>query len=422
VAAYDVVTPELGSISIRLPNVGSPNGPAGPSGLQFTTFLSYEYDGDFLTPSDQWSFTVSGDSLSDQDRASLIPGARVEVSIDGNPQSVGYLDDIRTIAGRGGTIITLEGRDWMSPAVDAQADQSYRLNSGATLLQLLNDQFAPFGMTVVSDDNIANVNAMTGAKRGHKTSKKGKTSKTALLHETKPYPQEGVFAFCSRVSQRFGLWLWPTTTYGTIVAGQPDFLQDPSYTILHSTDAATSLHNNVEDSDVVISRKDQPTILFASGFGAGGDFAKSRLRGGIINPLISNGEELYAPIVAKYSDVKFATVDFTFPPVGNFIPIPDPNARPLYLYDPESHTQDQLDAYLRRELSLRMRKALTASYTIMGHTLGGQPIAVDTIASVQDDRSALNMNLWILGRKFVKTARGGTLTHIKAILPGSLYF
>jgi prophage tail gpP-like protein len=421
-SAYDQSTPEQGSLKIRLPNVGSTNGPAGPAGLEFSNFLTYEFDDDFLSPADSWNFTVSGDSLTAQDRAALVVGARVEVFIDDQPQSVGYLDDVKTKAGRGGTILTLEGRDWMSPAVDAHVDPQYRLNQGATLLQLLNEVFAPFGMTVVSDDNNANRNAITGALRGHKTSKKGRTSRTALLHETKPYPQEGAFQFASRVSQRFGLWIWPSATYGTIVCGQPDFAQDASYALLHSTDDTKAAGNNIEESDVVQSRKGQPGIIYASGFGAGGNFAKSRLRGGIINPLIADGGQLFAPVVAAYPDVKFATVAFVFPPIDNFIPIPDPNARPLYLYDPESHTQDQLDAFLRRELSLCLRHALTANFTIMGHKLSGQPVCVDTIVNVKDDRSFLDLDLWVLGRKFTKSAGGGTHTLINAILPGALSF
>lgn len=418
-------TPELGSLSISVQNVLA----AFNDTPSFTakSFLSYEYDEDFLTPADQWSFTFSGDSLSDTDRAALVPGATVEVSINDNPQSVGYLDDVKIRAGRSGTIVTLEGRDWMSPAVDAHVDQKYRLNEGATLLQLLNEVFGPFNMKVVADDNVANVNAITGAKRGHKTSKKGKTSKTALLHETKPYPSECAFTFASRVSQRFGLWLWPSSTLGTIICGQPDFTQDSSYSLLHSTDAGQSALNNVDDSDVTLSRKDQPTILFAAGFGAGGNFAKSRLRGGIINPLIYNpgltgGQPLYAPVVEAYPDVKFAASGYTFAAVKNFIPIPDPTNRPLYLYDAESKTQDQLDAYLRRQLALCLKKALTANFTIRGHQLNGQPVAVDTIVTVQDDRSGLDMNLWVLGRKFTKSAGGGTSTKIACILPGALTF
>lgn len=422
-ALYDTATPEQGSVAISLPNAGAANGPGGGAGGRFTNFLSYEYDEDFLTPADQWSFTLSEDALSSADLAMLIPGAVVEVSIDGQPQSVGYLDDVKVrVARGGGTVVTLEGRDWMSPAVDCHVDPQYRISEGAKLIQLLNEVFGSFGMKVVSDDNITNNDAITGAVRGHKTSKKGKTSRDALLHETKPYPQEGAFAFASRVSQRFGIWLWPTTTRGTIVAGRPNFTQPPRYALIHSTDPAFAPHNNVEDSEVVKSRKDQPGIIFASGFGAGGNFAKSRLRGGIINPLIADGATLFSPIFGDYPDVKFATVDFVFPPVGNFIPIPDPNARPLYLYDPESHTQDELDAFLRRELALRLRKALTARYTIMGHKLNGQPIAVDTVVSVKDDRSGLDMNLWVLGRKFTKSAHEGTRTHIQTILCGALTF
>ncbi len=243
-----------------------------------------------------------------------------------------------------------------------------------TLEDLLKAVFEPFGMKVLAVDNLANRNAIRGRVYGPKTSKKGKTLKSYTLHQIKPYPQEGAFAFASRVSQRFGLWLWPYVDFQTIMVGKPDFDQDPSYTLVHRVKDGGD--NNVEESDFVRSRKEQPTVIYASGFGAGGEFAKSKLRAGIINPLITGtlaGDSLQK-ILKAYPEVQFVKID-SIPALrsgAEVFTLADPNARPLYLYDAESHTQEQLNAFLLRELSLRMRKSLTASYTIMGHTLNGQ--------------------------------------------------
>ena len=218
---------------------------------------------------------------------------------------------------------------------------------------------------------------------------------------------------------------WPAADGQTLVVSKPDFDQDPRYGLVHRTDAGGTGQNNVLDGDVVVSRRDQPTIIFASGNGGGGEFAKQTLKGGIINPLITNGADLYAPILQAYPTVNFTTLaqGISIPPVNNWIPFVDPNARPLYLKDPESHTQEQLGNYLRRELALRMQKALTAHYTIEGHKLNGQPVCVDTIISVEDDVSGLHMPLWISERHFTKAAGDtGTKTRITGILPGTLQF
>lgn len=413
---------EAGSIVIRLPNVGAFNS-QGAAGLQFDHFIEYDYAQDFLSPSDQGSFTVDGDELSDQDRASIIPGAKVEVSIDGNVQTIGFIDDVRPHGSReSGSLITITFRDWLAPMVDAQVNPQTRFTSAMTLADLVLAVFQPLGVTKFAIDNLANRNAITGRKYGPKSSKKGRPLKSYVLHQIKPYPNEGAFAFASRVAQRFGLWIWPAVDGETLVVGQPDYTQDPSYAIHHKVDASRTA-NNVLDYDVTKSRKDQPSVILGWAGSAGGEFAKAKIRAGIINPLITNGIDLVQPITSRYPDIAFTTPDFVFPPAGNFIPIPDSAPRPLYLPDPESHTPEQLQAFLRRELSLRMRKALTSRYTFEGHKLGGVPLCVDTIATVEDDRADWHGPLWCIGRRFHKAAGStGTKTDTEWIMPGTLQF
>lgn len=412
--------PEDGSLELRV-------GAQGGSGVVLTHFLEYEYTEDFLSPSDSSSFTIDEDELSDKEKAALVPGAAVDLANAGNVQSSSLIDEITITGSRsGGTLIHVALRDWLSPAVDGHVDPKTRFTQTMTLLDVINTVLAPYDVTAISVDNTANRNAITGRTYGQPKGKKS-LKQYPLGNPAKPQPNEGAFSFCSRIAQRFGLWIWPTAVPGVVMVGAPDFNQTPRYSLIHKTGSGSL--NNVFESHVVKSRKEQPTIIFASGFGGGGEFPKSKIRGGIINPLIVSGEDLVAPIVQRYPGVRFTTlgdgkngVIFKYPPVNNFIPLPDPNARPVFLYDPESHTQDQLDAYLRRELSLRMRKALTATYTIEGQTLNGQTACVDSMVDVQDDRSDLHMTLWVLGRRFSKSAHAGTRTTLELILPGSLLF
>jgi prophage tail gpP-like protein len=391
--------------------------------IEIDHFLSYEYFEIYTTPCDGWSFTLSGDELSADQRAALVPGAKVEVTIDDNPQTTGYIDKIKVASHRsGGTIVTIEGRHWLAPAIDAHVDPQTRFVPSMSLLDVLNAIFTPFGMAVVSTDNVANRNAIKGATFGAPTTKKGRTPKSFILHQEKPYPNEGAFQFASRISQRFGLWIRPAAEFGTLIVGEPDYDQQPSYTIHHKTDENSS-YNNVLESDVAWDREQQPSIIFGSGVGSGGDFAKSTLRAYIVNPLVASSPTAMQALIAKYTGIVQVPLDAVTLPsgVGN-VPIPDPTSRPLYLYDSESHTQEQLEAYLRRELSLRMRKALTAKYTIEGHRIAGVNLAVDSLVSVDDDRAPLQTDMWILSRRFSKTMGSGTTTVIETILPGTMVF
>lgn len=417
------VLPSIAAFAAALQQVSvAQQNNTGP--IEFSKFISYEYDESFLTPSDASTFVLADDELTTQQRAALACGTRVEVSIDDRVQSISYITKLRTRSSRGtGTLVTVECMDWLNRAVKGHVDPNTRFKPSMTLEDLLTAVFEPFGMQVLATDNAANRNAITGAVYGTPTSKKGKPLKSFILHQIKPNPQEGAFAFAARVSQRFGLWLWPAVDGSTVIVGKPDFDQDSRYQLHHTLDS-TAKQNNVTDSDVEVSDEEQPNILFASGFGGGGEFAKSRLHAGIINPLVQPPANSLAEITNAYPNVPFV-----LPPVPAIasglatFPILNPNAVPLYLYDPESHTQDQLNAFVQRELSLRMRKSLVAHYTFEGHTLGGQPVAVDTLVDVHDDRARLNLPLWVLSRKFHKAGHGaGTYTTVELIRPGSLTF
>lgn len=415
-AGYNAQPPEVGSVKIRLPF-------AVPGGVEFDKFLSYEYAEDFLTPSDASSFTLSLDSLTDRDRSALVCGSRVEVSIDGQPQSVSYISKVRTRTDpHGGAIATIECYDWLNRAVKGHVDPNVRFRPSMTLFDLLTTVFEPFGMTVLATDNVANRNAITGRIYGGKVTKKGKPLKSYVLHQIKPYPQEGAFAFACRVSQRFGLWIWPAVDGETVIVGKPDFDQPSRYTLRHKLDASAA-QNNVLESEVEFADEEQPSLILGMGFGGGGEFSKTKLKSGIINPIIVTPEEDLAALEQAYPSVHWIT-----PPPAAIIsgiatfPIPNPNAVPLYLYDPESHTQEELDKFVLRELSLRMRKSLVCRYTIEGHKLNGQPIAVDTIVDVDDDRSRLHTQMWVLGRRFSKSRTGGTTTVMELIRPGTLVF
>src|SRR5579859_4660670 len=272
----------------------------GP-GIDYDHFLGYEYGEDFLTPSDTWSFSLDQDELSDTDVGALVPGARVEVSIDGNPQSVGFIRKVRSKGTKdSGSVLMVEGRDWLSPVVDGHIDPSVHFNEGMNLGQLMQTVFSPFNVTVqfVTDDT-ADLNAKTGRVYGTPTSKRGVPLKQFVLHQLKPYPQEGAFQFAARVAQRFGVWIWPLADGKTVMVGKPNFDAPARYAIHHKVDE-TRDQNNVIDWDVQASDEEQPSIIFGSAVGGGGEFAHGTLRAVIVNPLVQVPPQTIAALLAPY--------------------------------------------------------------------------------------------------------------------------
>lgn len=412
-ARFDQSPWDLAAFTVRFPNVFV----RGGANMQFTRFISIDYKQDFLTPSDAWSFSINQDELSDIDKIAIVPRTRVELYVDAQRQTVGYIDDIKIASSRtSGTVMTISGRDWLSPAVDCHVDPKSRFKSTMTYLDVVQEVFGPFGVHVFADDNDANRNAITGSKYGVRTKKNGSALKSVINHELKPYPNEGAFAFASRVTQRAGLWIWPAADGQTVVVGIPQFDQDARYQLRHRLDDGTK--NNVMDSSVAQSSKDQPTAIIATGFGGGGEYAKSPLKGGIINPVIEAVD--VSNIVDAYPEIQFLPIPTATSKA--ITPIAEPGARPLFKYDPESHTQDELNNFLYRELSMCMRKSLQARYTIEGYRLNQQAIAIDTIIDVDDDRSNVHSPMWVLGRTLTKDVSGGTRTTLDLIRPGSLIF
>jgi hypothetical protein len=423
VAITDTTNPVVGELTVQVKSNGQIGRAFQGSDTQgvFTRMIEYEYSENWLEPSDHFSFTLAQKELSQKDAAILQPGATIIPTIDGHPQSVMILDEPTVTHSReDGTVIHCACRDWHSVFVDAQVDPRARFVPSMSLLDLITTAYTNINPNLLFvADSIANRNVITGRIYGQKTTKKGKVSARLKLGEENPYPNEGLFAFVSRVAQRFGLWIRPAADGKTIIIAEPDFGSPIRYGLQHAL-GADSVNNNTERGTFVISRKDQPSIIYASGFSGGTpNFATARLRAGVINPVV--GVDNY-PILNAYPDVPLVAIPAltsAFPPLVEEIP------RAAFLYDAESHTQDQLEAYLRRELSLRMRKALSARYEIMGHKLNGQPVAIDTMVMVRDDVApggGWNGPLWVLGRSFKKDAKTGARTNLELLLPGSIVF
>jgi prophage tail gpP-like protein len=423
---YDIDDPSLDTFTVQVTPAAPPDPGATPAQpTSYSSFLSYEFADDFLTPVDGWRFSLDGAELQTADWAALVPGSYVRMQISGQTFAQGLVDDVHVHGGRsGGTIVDVEGRNWLSPAVDAHVDPGLRFPTQVGLDKLLLTTLGPFGVKYLAEDNYANRNAVTGSAAGSANADQPPLSayvSTSIM----PYPHEGAWAFCSRVAQRFGVWIWPAADGQTLVCSVPDYGQDPRYQLVQSRDPAVSPTNNVEDFSVRASRRDQPSLILATGFGGGGAQPKATYKWGVLNPCIITNESYFAAVLAAYKSVQWA---YAFPLLKSLLdgaqsPYVDPGARPLYLVDKESHTGASLFAFLLRELSLRTRKALTATYTVMGHRLGGQAICVDTIIDVQDDYGRLHAPMWVAGVRYhMAPGQTGGRTTIELLRPGTLVF
>ncbi len=356
---------------------------------ELDTWESYSFNSHFLTPTDAFSFSVGDEVVRQSILTGLYVGQRVTLSINGFRQADGYIDNIKIHTGRDGTKLHIEGRDRLSPVVDANA----------------------------------------GGLQGIATSKKGKPLKSAILHQLKPYPQEGVFAFLARITQRFGLWIWLTGDGEDIIVGRPDFTQDAGWPVKHKLNDTGS--NNVITGEVSLSGSTQPSVIIATGFGGGGEYGQSALKVAMVNELTGLNElGIERPEVteelARHPDAVILPVRASLGAllvnggvVGNMVTA---RHRALFLHDDESKTIAQLENYVRREMSLFQRNAVTARYTFENHSMNGAPWCIDTMVKVDDDVSNMHTNMWLLSRTFEKSRESGTRTNVELIMPFTLDF
>ncbi len=396
--------------------------------IELNQFTEYSFNSNFLTPTDGWSFTIAEEHLSAKLKDALVPGVEVELTVNNLIQCSGYIDSVEVVASRSSGIeYRIEGRDRLAQVVDACADPTQSFKDNQTLLHALKTLFGPFGWTrddQFTEENTANRNVKTGAIRNKTRKSEGKgfgrkAIKAYQLHQLRPFSREGAFAFASRIAQRFGLWIWSTSTGNQIVVSKPNFELDPIQTLRRNNDGLTT---NVLEGTVKFDISDQPNIIVADSYAQNGEFGRGRCKTIMINTAVWTDDDAFAVPFERYKTAQeIRGHAFTFG-----VQMYTPRCRVLYLHDDESQNQEQLNNFVRREMALLQRKSLTVNYTVEGH---GQivegnfvPWTVDTVVKVEDDIAGLHEDLYVLGRTFNKSRSGGTTTRLELIRLNTIEF
>ncbi len=396
--------------------------------LRITNFTEYSFNSHFLTPTDGFHFAIGDEALSDEMKAALKPGVKVQLALNGTVQATGYIDSIEVSASRGsGTVWHVEGRDAFAQAVDSNADPTLSLKDGQSLAAVLQDLFAPFGWSEPEQFDISNeadvdLKSNSFRSKTRRSDAKG-FSKRAIkdyqVHQTRPYPREGVFEFASRLSQRHGLWIWSTSDGKKIIVSEPNFTQAPRMSLLRNTRGTT----NVLDGSVKFDVSDQPTAIIADSYSRGGEFGPGRVKTIFLNAAVES-TDTSEPSYQKYVNAGAKLVKIELIPEASVMKVP--RHRVLYLHDDESATQQHLESFVIREMALLQRKSLTAHFTVEGHgqeTPDGHLIwTPDTTVKVIDEVSGLEETLYVLSRTFNKSRSNGTTTALELIRLNTLVF
>ncbi len=404
-------------------------------GVALTRWVSYEFRSNFLTPSDSFSFELGVDEegFDPEVEDAIRFGAKIQLRLDGREIATGRIDAIDISADRpSGNTISIHGRDLLGQTLDTTADPTYELKAGGTLADLLKDLFSPFGWKT-EDDFVIDPRADRDAKagiRGTPTTRGGKKKgpkplKSFILHQTKPYNHESVYHFASRVAQRHGLWIWLSADGKKLNVGQPDFEGEPYAALFRTRDGRVGTTNVT--GTVSLDMTNQPTVILADSFGGGSEYAKGRFRAYMINPLLGFDEDgnVFPEVAAFLAKAPSATKN-EMPRTTFFRRAKNIPFRPMILHDPESKTPEQLNNFVRREMSLLVRQGVRAHYNTEGHGLATENGVLawtpNTLVHVTDDAAGLDEDMYILGTRLAKSRGGGTTSSLDLILKNSIAF
>jgi prophage tail gpP-like protein len=414
--------------------------------LEIRNFTEYAFNNHFLVPTDGFSFVIGDEHITDELIEGLVPGKRVTLMINNKPQATGYIDVVECGGDRSsGNTIAIEGRDVFGPVVDSEIDPRKRYPDKTPLAKLLEDTLEPFGFDTFFLDNEQNANVQAGRAITRPKKPKKKLNQYPIA-QSKPHHNERFFDFISRITQREGLWIWPTVEGKGIVVSAPDFDQAPRYELRRSNQAQLKQQNNILAGRIRRDSVDQPSYLVATGSIPPTEHQHAPTRAVIDSPYIGTfvevpglgeGGSIHAPDISRnLRAVSFSQIEivkrssyYTFTSIIPAPPVQTPPnqfaslvSKPKFVKDTESRTLAQLERFTRRQMSLYLRRAFVAEYTVSGHEIDGQPIVIDSVVDVHDEWANFHGPLWILSRTMRKSRAGGTTTTIEAIPLGSLTF
>jgi prophage tail gpP-like protein len=437
---------EIDTVVLRLADTGG----------EIRNWSTYQFNQRFLTPTSSWTFTVSDEDTTLTNEL-LVPGARVELSINDRLQCTGTIDK-KTVASDKdrGTKVSVHGRDILGRVVNSTMDPIFKFTTGLTIVDAVLSVLRPFGIDTLYNSDAYNINIITGYQKGKHGGGQSKVKvqvpkrtvsadgtvkltydtvdgfvtidptrpdlKKLQLQQAKPHVGEGVYAYLDRLLRRLGLAMWAAADGSGVVIGVPDFTGPAIHKLIHRR--GDTSENNVTYGQLTTDLSTQPSCIMAYGFGGGVDVQKSALKVLMVNELTGlddagNPLPEILNIKARYKSCKVLPIRADLVPFTR--PIGDQHlSAPLFCEDKESKNLAQLEAYVRREMANKQQGALSVNYEVIGHTQGGYPWAVNTLVSVDDEVLGIHRDMWVAEKTFTKDSGGGTKTSLRLILPHTL--
>lgn len=171
-------------------------------GMEISSFLSYEVDGNILTPADAFACVIS------RIDGSVATGDEFTLLVNDETAMVGIVDKVQASYGKGKNEMTIEGRDYMGLLVDSHIEDTNWTTLKTMTLKDIAEQLlktAPY----INSSSIEY--GLEKADAGGKTQKNTRDNQRlfeTVIDQSQPHVGQTIFEFLSQYAQRKGLVFW----------------------------------------------------------------------------------------------------------------------------------------------------------------------------------------------------------------------
>jgi prophage tail gpP-like protein len=334
------------------------------NGVTYANWTRYELVRDLLTPADGWSLEVAHPT---PDQISAIgEGASLTLLAGEEVVLRGRVDSRQVSVNRGGTRLTLQGRDRVAPLVDCSTPVGWTWRS-ISLVRLAELAISELGVA------LEVVEAEPEAE--------------TTLDVVRPEPGETFWELLTRHAARRRLLVHATPEGLRFI--RPNYDQPVLGRLCSYTDERRR-QNNVLQADVTwqTSQRRSPVVVLGQGSGRGRGAAPSLRGEAVDDALVALGLR-----------------------------------RPLVIVDGEAETSAEARDRAEWEIGSRRGEGLVARYVVAGHgPAAGRCWAPDTLVQVDDQHTGLAGVYWVSAVQLSRSRDGGTTSSLTlhergAILP-----
>lgn len=332
----------------------------------YQNWTAYTVDLDFLTPTDAFTLTVANPTPSQV--SAVGEGTSITLMIGGDIILKGWVDEKRYQGSRAGDLMTLAGRDAVSPLVDCHAPLTWSWKD-IPLSKLASLALSELGVTLAVD-------AAAEAEEP-----------ISWVHAE---PGETYWDILEREAKRTSLMLWSTP--GCLHIGRPTYSGTLVGQLRRMVTQPFNASNNVKSAEITWKVSNRRSPITVTGQSSGSD-------------------SLYGTGASRLSG---QALDSGLVELGLW--------RPCQLHDAGVRSTRAAKDRASWEVSRRRGETWVARYSVSGHRPSADGVwEIDTLVDLADERVGINGPKWISGVRFQKSRAGTettlTLREIDSILP-----